>query len=181
MHTHIEITIRAPYERIFKLGSEVERWGKLLPHYRYVKLLRRQKGTWPMSKERHSSGQTDISLSLVTADRKLVKMSAWRDIIPVTWTAIEMVVPGTADKPGRILFHHVRGLVRGMDVVWSFRPGKIQGEWLVRIAHELKNPPMPVRLLGPRLIELVVGKAFIGYIAGKTLKRIKELAESSEE
>jgi hypothetical protein len=176
MHTNIEITIRAPYDRIFKLGSEVERWGEVLPHYRYVKLLRRQEGTWPVAKRsREMVSEGDILM--LVGERKLVKMSAWRNFIPVTWSAIEMVVPGTAEKPGRILFHHVRGVVRGMDVEWSFTPGPKRGEWTVRIAHHLDDPPMPVRILGPRLIELVVGNGFIGYIAGKTLKRIKYLAE----
>jgi hypothetical protein len=181
MHTSTQITIRAPYDRIFKLGSEVEWWGELLPHYRYVKVLRRQEGTWFMSKtKRLASGEDSISLYRVTGERKLVKMSALRNFMPVTWSAIEMVVPGTAEEPGRILFHHVRGVVRGMDVEWSFTPDSKREEWTVRIAHHLENPPMPVRLLGPRLLELIVGKGFIGHIAGKTLKRIKYLAESGK-
>jgi hypothetical protein len=49
----------------------------------------------------------------------------------------------------------------------------------VTIAHDLPNPGLPVRILGPRLIDRVVGQGFIGYIAGKTLRRIKELAEDS--
>lgn len=152
MNTSNEVTINAPYDLIFKLGSEVENWGSILPHYRYVRVLKRS-GT-----------------------RKWVRMSAWRNFIPVTWSAIETVEPGTADAPGRILFHHIKGLVRGMDVVWSFHRQE-GGAYLVRISHHLANPPFPTRILGPRLIEVVVGKGFIGYIAGKTLRRIKYLAE----
>jgi hypothetical protein len=47
----------------------------------------------------------------------------------------------------------------------------------VKISHQLDHPPFPTRILGPRLIELVVGRGFIGYIAGKTLRRIKYLVE----
>jgi ribosome-associated toxin RatA of RatAB toxin-antitoxin module len=143
--------MHAPYDRIFELASNVERWGEILPHYRYVRLLK-------------SEGK-----------RKWVRMSARRSFIPVTWSAIETVVPGSAAAPGRILFKHIKGVVRGMEVEWSFKP--YGDHFLVTIAHDLENPPYPVRLLGTRLTELVVGKGFIGHIAGKTLRRIKELAE----
>jgi ribosome-associated toxin RatA of RatAB toxin-antitoxin module len=144
--------MKAPYERIFELGSRVEDWGSILPHYRYVRVLK------------------------CSGDRKWVRMSAWRNFIPVTWSAIETVEQGTAERPGRILFHHTKGLVRGMDVEWSFHP-QGDGSYLVRISHQLDNPPFPTRILGSRMIELVVGRGFIGYIAGKTLRRIKYLAE----
>ena len=152
MHTSNEATMQAPYERIFALASQVEEWGRILPHYRYVRVQKR------------------------AGNRKWVRMSAWRNFIPVTWSAIETVVPGTADEPGRILFHHTRGLVRGMDVEWSFQP-QADGSYLVKISHQLDRPPFPTRILGPRLIEVVVGRGFIGYIAGKTLRRIKYLTE----
>lgn len=155
MHTSSEVTMRGPYETIFKLASEVENWGRILPHYRYVRVLKRH------------------------ANRKWVRMSAWRDFIPVTWSAIETVEPGTAEEPGRILFHHVRGLVRGMDVEWSFQR-QADGAYLVKISHELDQPPFPTRLLGRKLTEVVVGRGFIGYIAGKTLRRIKHLVEQEQ-
>jgi ribosome-associated toxin RatA of RatAB toxin-antitoxin module len=152
MHTSNEVAMHAPYERIFALASQVEDWGRILPHYRYVRVLKR------------------------AGNRKWVRMSAWRNIVPVTWSAIETVEPGTADVPGRILFHHTRGLVRGMDVEWSFQP-QADGSYLVKISHQLDKPAFPTRVLGPRLIEVVVGRGFIGYIAGKTLRRIKYLTE----
>lgn len=153
MNTTNEIAIRANYDDIFDLAAQVERWGEILPHYRYVKLL-------------HTSG-----------NRKWVRMSAWRDFIPVTWTAVCTVEPGTPADPGRILFRHVRGLVRGMEVEWWFRPRPERGDILVGITHVLNRLPFPTRILGNRLAEIIVGRAFIGYIAGRTLRRIKELAE----
>jgi ribosome-associated toxin RatA of RatAB toxin-antitoxin module len=148
------ITIKGDYDRIFELAANVENWPRILPHYRYVRVLRRD------------------------GNRKLVRMSAWRDFIPVTWSAVETVYPGTIDWPGRITFHHVRGMAKGMDVEWSFRPRNERGDVLVTISHALASPPFPVKLLGPRLTEIVVGKGFISNIAGKTLKRVKLLAES---
>ncbi len=152
MHTSNEVTMQAPYETIFKLASEVENWGRILPHYRYVRVLKR------------------------SGNRKWVRMSAWRNFVPVTWSAIETVEPGTSEQPGRILFHHIKGLVRGMDVEWSFQR-QSDGAYLVKISHQLDRPPFPTRILGPKLVEIVVGRGFIGYIAGKTLRRIKYLAE----
>lgn len=151
MQTSNSITIHAPYERIFELGSRIEDWPDILPHYRFVKLHKK------------------------AGNRKWVTMSAWRNFIPVTWSAIETVEPGTRSKPGRIVFKHIKGLVRGMDVEWSFKP---QGDSVVvTIAHDLPDPPFPVRILGKRLTEVIVGRGFIGNIAGKTLKRIKQISE----
>jgi hypothetical protein len=81
-------------------------------------------------------------------------------------------------SPGRITFHHVRGLVKGMDVEWSFRPNRVTGDVLVTISHHLERPTFPVRLLGDSLTEAIVGRGFIGNIAGKTLRRVKALAEA---
>jgi ribosome-associated toxin RatA of RatAB toxin-antitoxin module len=151
MKTGNRISIRAPYSRVFRLGADVEEWGRILPHYRYVRVLARD------------------------GNSKTVKMSAMRDFIPVTWSAVETVVEGDEHAPGRIEFQHIKGLVRGMYVEWSFR---VEGEHVhVTITHELEHPPFPTRILGRKLTEIIVGRAFIGYIANKTLRRIKQLAE----
>jgi uncharacterized membrane protein len=156
MHTSTQIEIRGDLERIFEMASLVEDWGHVLPHYRYVKVLHRK------------------------GNRKWVRMSAWRDVVPVTWTAVQTVEPGRDGEPGRIRFHHIRGMVRGMDVEWWFLPRPDRGDVLVGITHDLASPPFPTRILGPRLLEAIVGRAFIGYIAGKTLARIKELIEEGQ-
>ena len=154
MNSTISITIKAPYDSIFPLAADVEDWGHILPHYRYVRLLKAGKY------------------------RKLLRMSALRDFIPVTWTAVLTVIEGTEARPGTIIFHHTQGLVRGMDVAWTFEPHSDRGVVVVRITHHLHRPPFPVSLLGKKGMDLVVGKLFIEYIAGKTLKRIKMLAEA---
>jgi hypothetical protein len=146
------ITIAGDYDRIFELAARVQDWEQILPHYRYVHVLKRD------------------------GNRKLVKMSAWRDFIPVTWSAVETVYPGTSREPGRITFYHVRGMVKGMHVEWSFQVRT--SNVLVTISHDLADPPFPVKILGDRLTEIVVGRGFISNIAGKTLRRVKLLAES---
>jgi len=154
MHTVRQVIIQADLGTIFPLAERVEDWGTILPHYRYVEVLRRE------------------------GNRKWVKMSAWRNFIPVTWRAIQTVERGKVGNPGRILFTHTGGLVRGMKVEWWFREEPKVGLVVVGITHELDKAPFPTRLLGKRLTEIVVGRLFIGYIAGKTLRRIKELAEA---
>ena len=152
MKTGNHISIHAPYNRVFELGANVEDWARILPHYRYVRVLARN-----------------------GADRT-VQMSAMRDFIPVTWSAVETVVTGSPQKPGRIEFRHIKGLVRGMYVEWNF---KVEGDRVVvTITHDLERPPFPTRLLGAKLTEIIVGKGFIGYIANKTLRRVKQLAEA---
>jgi ribosome-associated toxin RatA of RatAB toxin-antitoxin module len=153
MRTTNQIEIQADPKRIFELAARVEDWGRILPHYRYVKVLHRE------------------------ANRKWVRMSAWRDIIPVTWTAVQTVEPGEEGKPGRITFHHIGGLVRGMDVEWWFMPRQDRAGVLVGITHDLARPPFPTSILGSKLVDTIVGRGFVGYIANKTLKQIKLLAE----
>ena len=39
MRSELHEPMRAPYDRIFDLAANVERWPELLPHYRYVRRL----------------------------------------------------------------------------------------------------------------------------------------------
>lgn len=144
MRTAIELWMGAPAEVIYPLAAEVERWPELLPHYRWVRLLERD------------------------GHRKLVDMSASRDGLPVSWRALQTLLP---DVP-RIEFRHVRGVTTGMDVAWTFQPRS--GGTLVRIEHQLD---LRWPLVGPWVADRVIGPQFIDNIAGKTLRRIKRLAE----
>lgn len=144
-----EIVIQAPAEVIFRLASETERWPEILPHYRWV---RRIKGT-----DRH----------------KLVEMAARRDFgplgYPVRWTAEQRNLPGER----AILFKHVRGISRGMNVEWSMAE-QADGTH-VRIWHEFRSG---LPLVGDVFAREIVGKLFVHAVAGRTLRRIKELAEA---
>ncbi len=103
---------------------------------------------------------------------RLVEMAATRDGgFPVKWTSIQELDP---DR-NRIHFRHVRGVTRGMDVEWIIEPGLNGTD--VRIVHEF-NPPWPP-LIGPFVARYIVGD-FIHNIAGKTLRRVKILAEAED-
>ncbi len=151
MQTENRITIDAPAARIYDLAAHIERWPQILPHYRYVTLLRDEGAT------------------------RLAEMAASRDGFPVKWVSIEELFP---ERHG-IRFRHVRGITRGMDVEWIIEPAPHGGAgMLVRIVHAF-DPPWP-RPLGPLVARYIVGGLFVHNIANKTLRRIKELAEAGQ-
>ncbi len=149
MHTENEILIRAEAAEVYGLAAPVERWPEILPHYRWVRVL-----------EDDGEG------------RRLVEMAALRDFIPVRWRAEQLLFP----EVPRIVFRHVGGATRGMEVEWVFAP---QGEGVVRVSilHDLERGLAGWPLVGGVVADRVVGPFFISNIAGKTLGRIKELAE----
>lgn len=147
MHLVNAITIDGDLETIFHLGSEIERWPEILPHYRKVEVLRR------------SSASDEVE----------AKMAAWRGRIPVSWTCRQRVNP----LEPHIRFEHIGGFTRGMQVSWTFEPHP-DGRVTVRIEHDFqKGWP----LLDDFVSDRIVGQFFVSAIAGKTLERVKHIAE----
>jgi ribosome-associated toxin RatA of RatAB toxin-antitoxin module len=90
-------------------------------------------------------------------------MGARRGLIPLRWQAIQRPRPAE----GIIEFSHVAGVTRGMEVSWSLKP--VDGAVEVSIEHELQTRwPLIGRVVG----------SFVEAVAGRTLGRIKKLAES---
>jgi uncharacterized membrane protein len=137
--------MRADMQTIYRLAAAVERWPKILPHYRRVRVLR-------------DDGAC-----------RLVEMAAMRDLIPVSWRAEQCRFP---EEP-RITFRHVRGITTGMEVEWRFTP--LADGVRVAILHDLQ---LGWPLIGGLVAERIIGPLFIANIAGKTLRRIKQLAEA---
>lgn len=148
MQTDTTILIRAPIDRIFSLGAFVERWPDFLPHYRYVHLANDQPTAY--------------------GRRRIVKMAASRSGIPIAWTSIQEHRPAE----GRILFRHIKGATKGMDVEWRLEQ---RGDLVHVIIHHDFDPPWPI--IGPWAARVVVGQFFIDNIANKTLRCIKDRAE----
>jgi coenzyme Q-binding protein COQ10 len=155
MRTLDQILIRAPIERVFQAASDVERWPAILSHYRRVRFLDRRDG-----------GGT-------------VEMAAWRPFGPLrypTWWVSEM----TVDRPTReIRYRHLRGITRGMEVVWRLVEvgGGREGGVDVEIVHTWEGPAWP--LIGSLAAALVIGPVFIHGIASRTLAGIKRFAEGA--
>jgi ribosome-associated toxin RatA of RatAB toxin-antitoxin module len=144
MHSESTIWIDAAPDQVFPLVADLARWQERLPHYRYVRVLARENGAV------HAA------------------MSARRGAIPVFWHAVQTVDPAA----GTIRFRHVRGITRGMEVLWTLTPER--GGTRARITHELR---LGWPLVGPWVATHVIARQFIEPIAGKTLARFKALAE----
>lgn len=101
---------------------------------------------------------------------RTLSMKAMRDAIPISWVAEQTDDAATPE----IRFRHVRGWTRGMDVVWRF--AAIPGGTRVTIEHRLAfRFPVAADWLG----EHVVVSYFVHYVAGRTLARMKALAEAA--
>jgi ribosome-associated toxin RatA of RatAB toxin-antitoxin module len=146
MRSEISIWINAAPDTVFPLVADLPRWPERLPHYRYVRVLRR--------------AETET----------LAAMSARRGPIPVFWHALQR--PDSASR--RISFRHVRGITRGMEVLWTLEPER--GGTRARILHELD---LRWPWIGPWFAEHVIARAFIQPIASRTLARFKEIAEAA--
>jgi len=149
MRTVDRLRIHAPYARVFAAASSVARWPAILPHYRWVRIL----------------------------DDGLVEMAAWRPFGLLkypTWWVSEM----TIDRPaGEIRYRHVRGITRGMHVVWRVVEGGggSEGSVAIEIVHTWDAPRW--QLVGRLAANLVIGPVFIHGIASRTLAGIKRAVE----
>ncbi|MBA3587268.1 MAG: SRPBCC family protein [Chloroflexi bacterium] len=146
MKSRLHVLIDAPWERIFPLAAEVERWPQILPHYRYVRPVADPDG-----------------------ERRFA-MGARRGLIPVTWEAIQRPLPDERS----IEFVHTGGVTKGMWVAWRFEP--VAGGTNVSIEHRLE---LGWPIIGDFAARYVIGPQFIEAIAGRTLRRIRELAEAA--
>ena len=155
MRTVDRIRIAAPFDRVFTAASNVTRWPDILPHYRWVRRLDDGGGG-------------------------LVEMAAWRPFGFVkypTWWVSEMEIDRAA---GEIRYRHVRGITKGMDVVWKMmKADGGDGVVDVEIVHEWTGPRWP--LIGPLAANLVIGPVFIHGIASRTLAGIKRALENHHE
>jgi ribosome-associated toxin RatA of RatAB toxin-antitoxin module len=146
VHSEVTTWISAPPDEVFELVADVARWPEHLPHYRYVRVLRR------------SAGEV------------LAAMSARRGWIPVFWCAAQ-----TADSAARtVRFRHVRGITRGMEVLWTFEPE--DGGTRARLFHDLD---LRWPFVGDWLARHVIEKRFVRPIAFRTMRRFKEVAEAA--
>ena len=109
--------------------------------------------------------------SIGSPGQRQFAMGARRGLLPVKWDAIQR--PMRAER--RIEFTHTGGVTRGMRVAWLFEETD-QG-LDVSIEHELH---LDWPMIGAFAAERVIGPQFIDAIAGRTLRCIRDIAESAE-
>lgn len=151
MKTVDRTSVRGSITRAFDVARDVERWPEFLPHYRWVRMLSKN------------------------GDGGLVEMAAWRPFgvlkYPTWWVSEMTVMPNEF----RVLYKHVGGITRGMDVEW--RLTEVNGTVEIAITHEWAGPRWP--LIGKLAAELIIGPVFIHAIAGRTLAGVKSKAEQA--
>jgi ribosome-associated toxin RatA of RatAB toxin-antitoxin module len=150
--TSIAIDVAATPGAVFELARDVSRWPTLLPHYRAVRVTRREDG------------------------RVTAQMVALRPLgpigVPVTWRAEQW--PDARDPDDlRLHFRHVGGATKGMDVTWHIVPN--ENGCTVRIEHDFRRP---LPLVGEEAFPRFVDRFFVRPIAGRTLATFKALAET---
>lgn len=153
MKTVDELVCKAPASVAFRVAADVEGWPDVLPHYRWVRFHE------PLE------GGTGV-----------VEMAAWRDFPGFrypTWWLSEMEVQ---EASHRVLYRHIKGITKGMDVVWQVEDLG-DGTSHLSIVHEWKGPRWP--LIGGVAAEWVIGPHFINHIAGRTLLGISTAAEAA--
>lgn len=153
MRTVDERICTAPAALAFRIAADVEGWPRILPHYRWVRFQQ------PLS---DGAG--------------VVEMAAWRDFPGFrypTWWLSEMEVE--ADEH-RVLYRHIKGITKGMDVVWQVEDLG-EGRSHLSIVHEWRGPRWP--LIGGVAADWVIGPHFINHIAGRTLMGIADAAETA--
>ncbi len=151
MRTVDEHVARADLDACFRAAADVERWPRILPHYRHVRFRRRD-----------------------GFGRGRVEMAAWRDFggplrYPTWWVSEMWAEP----EASRIRYRHIEGITRGMDVVWAFEPAA--GATRISVIHAWGGPAWP--LVGRIAADRVIGPSFISAIARRTLAGVAAEAE----
>ncbi len=146
-----ECLASAPLDVCFRVGSDVERWPEILPHYRWVRFRQRQ----------------DFATGVV-------EMAAWRSFGVIdypTWWVSKMW--HDRDVPA-VYYEHVEGITRRMAVRWEFEARGTQT--LIRVVHEWEGPRWP--LIGRLAASAIIGPGFISAIARRTIAGVAEEAQA---
>jgi ribosome-associated toxin RatA of RatAB toxin-antitoxin module len=128
VRTQNSILIKAPLEKIFETTSNLLLWPKVLPHYRWIRILK--------------AGD----------DGLIVKMAARRGWMPIRWTSRFQV-----DANARELrFEHLKAFTRGMQVLWTYTPTPEGVQ--VTISHEMDRASAFGRWFAHRVLgEMFIG------------------------
>jgi len=138
VRTENSILIKAPLDKVFKTTSNLLLWPKVLPHYRWIRVLQ------------------------LADDGLVVQMAARRGWLPIQWTSRFQV----DSKIPELRFVHLKAFTRGMKVRWSYTP--TPDGVLVKISHELERASafgrwFAHRVLGKLFIEPVATRTLFHF------------------
>jgi ribosome-associated toxin RatA of RatAB toxin-antitoxin module len=130
--------IKAPLDKIFEATSNLLLWPKVLPHYRWIRVLQ--------------AGDEGL----------IVQMAARRGWLPIQWTSRFQIDPAVPE----LRFVHLKAFTRGMKVRWSYTP--TPDGVLVKISHELERASVfgrwfAHRVLGDLFIEPVATRTLFHF------------------
>jgi ribosome-associated toxin RatA of RatAB toxin-antitoxin module len=143
---------RAPVRRIFDIVSDVERWPDHLPHYRWVRMIER---------DRDGGG--------------VVEMAAFRPFGPIGWPTFWRSLMEVDQSRPAVRFRHIGGVTTHMEVEWAFEPDDAGTH--ITLLHEWEGPRWP--LIGNFAARSVIGPVFVHGIASRTLAGLIAVAERS--
>jgi ribosome-associated toxin RatA of RatAB toxin-antitoxin module len=144
--------VRAPAAAMFEAAADVERWPEHLSHYRWVRFNARR------------------------ADGGVVEMAAVRPFGPLSWPVWWESEMWVDVERREVRYRHVRGVTRGMDVVWSVVP-RGPNETEVTIVHTWEGPSWP--LIRVPAADWVIGPVFVHGIASRTLAGLAKAVEAA--
>ena len=142
------IIMHAPKTSIFETAANLELWSQILPHYRYIRYLRR------------------------SPNRNIVKMAVTRSGIPISWISEQIIDRERLE----IHFHHLKAFTKGMRVVWTFQDAPTGV--LVEIKHDLAFrvnllAPIADKIIGDFFIHNIASKTLRcmkSYVEARTNK-----------
>jgi ribosome-associated toxin RatA of RatAB toxin-antitoxin module len=90
-------------------------------------------GRWPEIVENVG----DVKVLGMEARKKVVEMATRGGMLPLKMTALQESLP--AER--RILFSHIKGVMKGVEVEWTFNEVRLKdkGLVLVNVTHDFKN------------------------------------------
>ena len=144
MKTQNKIAVVGSLEEVFGLIEEVGRWPEIVEDVGDVKVLGME------------------------ARKKVVEMATRGGVLPLKMTILQESFP--AER--RIIFSHIKGVMKGVEAEWSFGEVRLKNKGLVHVSvtHDFKN------ISSTRAY--VLNRFFIQKRTEKMLLRLKEMVEA---
>jgi ribosome-associated toxin RatA of RatAB toxin-antitoxin module len=175
MYIENTIVLRGNWADIWRYSSQIEHWVEWLPHYRKIEIFE----TFENGRKRRaymSCWRDLLPLRWKNLDKQNVPV--WIDWlrIPESWKTVQTLQPNDNPAQARILYNHIGGPTKGMEVIWSFEPLG-NDYYRVSISHNWRAKWPLIGGVATYLIQTQI----VHDIADKTLATMKRrVAEASD-